>query len=109
MKDEYTIQSLCEKIVELSTHRRQLLKAVSELSEVIGAISTFEVLPVYSSRPETEASVLLCAKLEVALSRLECVLIERLGDDTYYSLLDKARATAAEDLIEEYEEAKSRQ
>ena len=101
------IDELCERVVELSTHKRQLHKTTEELAEMIRAISRY--LEDKESEPNKENMFEELAHSIVMLKQTECILFRDLGDDEFYERMERWEESTFKDLENVIEEFKLKQ
>lgn len=96
-----SIDDLCKKIVSLSTPRKQKLKVMEELSELIRAVSR------YISDPSNEDNINNVfeemSDVYIVMRELELLLIHDLGIDTFTDYATKwedIKYSELEELIE---------
>ena len=103
MNERY-VTELCEKVVNLSTHRRQLLKTIEELSEMNRAISRYLEDDMSDANRDNMFEEL--AHAIVMIKQTEIILLDDLGDDEFYGRMEKWEENTLNDLegvIEELE------
>lgn len=97
MKD-INVDDLCEEVVKLSTHKRQLHKTIEELSEMIRAISRY--LEDNNNEDNIDNIFEELSHSIVMLKQTEFILLKDLGDDKFFDKVEKWENNTIEDLEE---------
>lgn len=104
---ERDVDELCERVVKLSTHRRQLLKTIEELSEMNRAISRYLEDDMSDANRDNMFEEL--AHAIVMIKQTEIILLDDLGDDEFYGRIEKWENSTLDDLESVIEELELKQ
>lgn len=104
---ERDVDELCIKVVKLSTHRRQLLKTIEELSEMNRAISRYLEDDMSDANRDNMFEEL--AHAIIMIKQTEIILLDDLGDDEFYERMEKWEENTLNDLESVIEELKLKQ